>query len=56
MSQGSGTGGKANYGERGSDRAVEKGESDGVGAEGKWDKGEGGGRSHLYINLGFNKR
>lgn len=27
----------------GGDRAVEKGESDGVGAEGKWDKGKCGG-------------
>jgi len=35
--QGSGTGGKSGYGKRGSDRAVEEGESGRVGAEGKWD-------------------
>ena len=41
--QGSGTGGKADYGERGGGNgAVEEGKSDGMGAESKWDKGDGG--------------
>lgn len=43
MLQGSGLGGKADYGEGGCDGTVEERESDGMGAEGKWDKGGGGG-------------
>lgn len=43
MPQGSGIGSKADYGKRGDDRAVEKRKSDGMGAEGEWDKGKGGG-------------
>lgn len=37
MSQGSGTGGKADYEEGERDGAVEAREFDGMGAEGKWD-------------------
>lgn len=52
MPQGSGTGGKADYGERGGNGAVEEEKSDGMGAESKWDKGEDGGRDRkksLYV-------
>lgn len=52
MPQGGGISGKAGYGKRGCDGAVKNGESDRVGAEGKWDKGEGGRRDckkSLYI-------
>lgn len=36
MSQGSGIGGKADYGKEGCDGTVKEGESDEVGAKGKW--------------------
>lgn len=52
MSQGSGTGGKANYGERGGNGAVEEGKSVGMGAESKWNQGKSGGRNRkksLYV-------
>lgn len=45
MLQRSGTGGKADYGKGGCNRAVEEGESVRMGAESEWDKGEGGGRN-----------
>lgn len=44
MPQGGGIGSKADYGERGRERAIEEGESPEVGVESKWDKGEGGGK------------
>lgn len=50
MPQGSGIGGNADYGERGGGGAVEEGESVGMGAEGKWDKGEGGGSNAKNVN------
>lgn len=43
MPQGSGTGSKAAYRERGGNRAAEKRESEGMGAESEWDKGTDGG-------------
>lgn len=52
MLQRSGTGGKADYGKGGRNRAVEEGESVRMGAESEWDKGEGGGRNRkksLYV-------
>lgn len=41
MPQRSGIDGKTDYGERGCNRAVEKGKPDGVGAESKWNQGKG---------------
>ena len=50
MSQGSGTGGKADYGERGGNGAVEEKKTDGMGAEGEWDKGEGGAKMKRFVS------
>lgn len=56
MSQGGGTGGKADYGERGCDGAVEEGETAGMGGKGEWDKGKGGGdcerRDYIQVAKG----
>lgn len=52
MSQGSGTGSKADYGEGGCGRGVEEEESVGMGAESKWNQGKGGGadcKKSLYV-------
>ena len=54
--QGSGIGDKADYEERGCDGAVKEREFDEMGAEGKWDKGEGGGRDIQIIKWGVESR
>lgn len=53
MPKGGGIGSKAAYGEGERDGAVEERESVRMGAEGEWDKGEGGGGCKKSLYVGY---